>query len=449
MFDTSRKTAIIVSALILAGTGIPMLLYWGLFGGIPTVIPLDAKRLLGEGDTAALVDVRPAESFSTGHIEGSINWPLDDVMAATNENAIPEKLRGKTLLMLCDVGMASRLAAWRLDQLGLAQTINVRGGIQEWMRSAPQREGDKWDQWRTPNHLGGFPFRESPRLEQAIAVLSYFFIKPIYMLLSLVIAAVLWKSVSGDLTALRWGMIFFFLGEAACAENYFCYKEASYLWEYLHCAGMFVSFGFVTYAILEAVDSRILGLSDPKRRCAATPLCGPCAKFTDVPCGLRYSFYLWIPAAIVIALMIPTADWHDTSYNTVIFNQTYNYGHLRVFQQVELWYCPAAAIFMLAASLAILLLKKHEPIHYAKIAFSAGIGFLGFGMLRMLLGAAYDNNRVWFLFWEEATEFLMIFGTCCLLWIFRRGLFPGADQWIRSTLIFLGIQTKPINRNIS
>ena len=145
---------------------------------------------------------------------------------------------------------------------------------------------------------------------------------------------------------------------------------------------------------------------------------------------------------MAVAMMVPTADWHDNSYNTLIFGQPYNYGHLRVFQQVENWYCPAAAVLMLGVSLAILLLKRRDPVGPAKIAFAAGVGPLGFGMLRMILGAAYDQNRVWFLFWEEATEFLLIFGICCLLWIFRRGLFPGVDQWLRSVMVSLGLEVK-------
>jgi hypothetical protein len=35
---------------------------------------------------------------------------------------------------------------------------------------------------------------------------------------------------------------------------------------------------------------------------------------------------------------------------------------------------------------------------------------------------------------------LLIFGICCLLWIFRRGLFPGVDQWLRSVMVFLGLE---------
>ena len=350
----------VVAILVLVGTGLPLILYWLFFGGIPTVLPDEAKRMLSENAAAVLVDVRTPEQFAAGHIEAAVNWPLGEIRQTSIPAEVPANLRNKTLLTLCDVGMASRLAAWHLRQIGVERAMNVRGGIQEWMRSAPETEGRGWDRWRTPSRMGSFPFRNSPPIEQGIAVLSYFFIKPIYMLLSLVVVAVLWKSTAADLVALRWGMISFFLGEAACAVSYFGYKETSYLWEYLHGAGMAVSFGFITYAVLEAVDERILGLSDPQRRCAAVRLCGACIKQTDVPCGLQRSFYLLIPALMVVAMMVPTADWHDTSYNTVIFGQPYNYGHLRVEQQYENWYCPAAALVMLGASLAILLLKRRR-----------------------------------------------------------------------------------------
>jgi hypothetical protein len=42
----------------------------------------------------------------------------------------------------------------------------------------------------------------------------------------------------------------------------------------------------------------------------------------------------------------------------------------------------------------------------------------------MLLGCAYDQNRVWYLAWEEGTEFLFITGVVLVLWIFRKSLLP-------------------------
>jgi hypothetical protein len=40
----------------------------------------------------------------------------------------------------------------------------------------------------------------------------------------------------------------------------------------------------------------------------------------------------------------------------------------------------------------------------------------------MVLGGAYDQNRVWYLFWEETTELVFIAGVGIALWIFRRTL---------------------------
>jgi hypothetical protein len=59
MRSVPRKPPIAVAALVLAGVVAPLLLYWIVFGAIPTVLPDGAKELLGKGTSAtALVDVR-------------------------------------------------------------------------------------------------------------------------------------------------------------------------------------------------------------------------------------------------------------------------------------------------------------------------------------------------------------------------------------------------------
>ncbi len=463
----------IVAMMVVAGGAAPVLLYWLLFGWIPTVTPDEAKRMLREPKSAAaLVDVRDPALFAAGHIDGAVNWPLSDIVSANNTGDVPVSLANQTLLLVCDVGMASRLAAWRLGDSGLAKVFNVRGGNQEWMRSYAQEigarfrptpadfpellrktdppHGELFDRWRIgADRVQEFPFRLSPLGEQVAAVLAYFFIKPVYMLLSLALAVLLWKRQEPDLTALRWSMLAFFLGEGACAVNYGLFRETSYLFEYLHSFGMLCAFGFFFYAFLEGIDRRILRISASDQRCAALGLCRRCmknpshshregplraeinrgdgtfgtgAKHTGVPCGLQRTFVFLTAGLIIVAMMVPTADWQDGSYNTYVFGQLYHYAHLRVFQQFENWYCPLAAVLCLATSLTILVWSG--DVARAKIPFAAGVGALGFGMLRMILGSAYDQNRVWFLFWEEGTEMLFIAGIGVALWIFRQGLFP-------------------------
>ena len=52
------------------------------------------------------------------------------------------------------------------------------------------------------------PYRDAPIFEQWVAVFTGFFVKPLYMLLSLLVVAALWRERSADLAALRWAMIF-------------------------------------------------------------------------------------------------------------------------------------------------------------------------------------------------------------------------------------------------
>ena len=94
----------------------------------------------------------------------------------------------------------------------------------------------------------------------------------------------------------------------------------------------------------------------------------------------------------------------------------------------ENWFAAARRCCCLRSSLAILLVRKQAGIAPAKIFLAAGLGPLGFGGLRMLLGAAYDQNRVWYLFWEEGTELALIAAVCVVLWIFHRRL----PLWINS-----------------
>ncbi len=415
-----------IVGLILAGLVAPLVVYGILFGQVATLTPDEARNLLQDGSQSALlVDVRQPEAFEAGHIDGTVNWPIKEILTLQRADQLPAEFRDKRLLLLCDVGLDSCRATWHLDKAGVEGVVNVRGGIQEWIHCVAKREGELYDRWQiSTNGPVEFPFRESSRTQQVISVLAFFIIKPIYTMLALAVIIVLWKSRSPDLVALRWAMIFFFLGENSCAVSFLAFKERSYLFEYLHGYGMLLCFGFTAYAFLEAVDHRLLMLSTPERRCASLNFCTACIKQGEAPCRLKQTFYLIIPAFIVLTFMLLTADWQDNVYNTIVFDQFYNYGHLRVHQLFESWYCGGAAILLFSISLYLLIVRGRRSIGPAKIAFSAGLGPLGFGTLRMILGAAYDENRVWYLFWEEGTEFLFILGICFTLWTFRHGLFP-------------------------
>ena len=98
-------------------------------------------------------------------------------------------------------------------------------------------------------------FLVSSAFEQLAAVATGFVVKPIYTVVALIIAIVLWKKTDLELKALKWAMLFFFAGENFCAANYlFTQNHDSHLLEYLHSLGMVLSFGFAAFATVEGID---------------------------------------------------------------------------------------------------------------------------------------------------------------------------------------------------
>jgi rhodanese-related sulfurtransferase len=428
MQTSGYRTKLIVLFIALAGGLTPLVLYYFFYGRVPNLTPVEAKEFLRmENTPAILVDIQSSDKFGAAHIDGTQNLPLQEIIAFKSLNEIPEQFRNRNLLLISEDGMASNFAAKHLIDIGLEKVANVRGGTQGWIASVARSKSDVFDRWKTASgEISEFPFRRSPWHEQLLAVISGYVIKPLYTLLSLALVVILWRSRSADLVALRWGLIFFFIGENCCAINYLVFNHTSYFFEYLHSFGMLLCFGFVTYAALEGIDQRIIMLSGQDQKCAALSLCNGCIKYTDAPCGLKRTFFIIIPALIFIAFMPLCADWHNTSYNTVIFGTFYNYSHGVIQQQFEILYCPIIAIVMLVISMLILFLKKENPLPSAKIAFAAGIGPMSFGAFRMILTHTYSRNLMWSGFWEETTELLFVAGICVVLWIFRHGLFRTA-----------------------
>lgn len=89
---------------------------------------LEAKRRI-DTNHAWVIDVREPSEFAAGHLPGAINIPL---------SAIPLQLEelqeAEALLLVCDTGNRSALAADWLRQQGLKKVANVEGGTVAWVR---------------------------------------------------------------------------------------------------------------------------------------------------------------------------------------------------------------------------------------------------------------------------------------------------------------------------
>ena len=89
---------------------------------------------------ALVVDIRPeAYRFEEGELPGAVivdrnhlEWWLDP----TSDAAIPEAAPGRRVIIACNEGYASSLAAATLRQLGIAGATDLVGGYRAWYARA-------------------------------------------------------------------------------------------------------------------------------------------------------------------------------------------------------------------------------------------------------------------------------------------------------------------------
>ncbi|MBQ2873370.1 MAG: rhodanese-like domain-containing protein [Bacilli bacterium] len=74
---------------------------------------------------AIVIDVRSNDEYDTGHIEGSINIPVDNINSV-NYN------KDTTIIVYCATGMRSSNAAETLISLGYTNVYNLDGGLINW-----------------------------------------------------------------------------------------------------------------------------------------------------------------------------------------------------------------------------------------------------------------------------------------------------------------------------
>ncbi len=140
-------------------------------------------------------------------------------------------------------------------------------------------------------------------------------------------------------------------------------------------------------------------------------------------------FLLVIPAFLVLDDDAADRRLAGQLLQTLVFGAVYNYAHLRVHQQFENWYCAAAAVVMFSRLAGHARGGRNAGDRRGQDRLCGGDGTAGVWDARLVLGSAYDQNRVWYLFWEETTELLLIFGVCFVLWVFRHTLAPRLVAW--------------------
>lgn len=422
-------------ALLALGGVLPLLVYWALLG-VPTRTPKQVLRELNNLDAAStLVDVRPVEDYARLHVEGAVNSPLKTILAWKSGADLPSGVAGRPIYLMCDGGWDSVLAVRHLQKIGVGQVYSVRGGMQEWAKAA----------WRAPElnhtHFTGagvepyIPTRAMLPVEQMAQVIAGFAIKPLYMLVTLALVVLLWREKAHDLTALRWGLLAFLVGETFCYVNFIFFRDDSYLSEFLHSYGMVAGFAMIFYAALDGIDDRFLHINDLNKRCGALPVCLNCSRYSKMVCRARRIYQLLIPVLALLASLPLFADFSTAGASGSVFGYPYYYARFGVYQFYENRFLPLAAIACFAAAYLPLLLAKTSPLpRLTQIFLSAGLGALSFSLGRLALSRVFASGLMWFDFWEELTELIFVLAIGALLWLFRVALFPrGILGWLYPT----------------
>jgi hydroxyacylglutathione hydrolase len=94
---------------------------------ITQVTPRQIKDAVLQKDVL-IIDVRSAAEFSEGHLPNAVNIPLGFVLERVSE--LPAH---HPVLVNCQTGVRSAIAASLLQGAGLTQVMNLRGGYVEWI----------------------------------------------------------------------------------------------------------------------------------------------------------------------------------------------------------------------------------------------------------------------------------------------------------------------------
>ena len=84
----------------------------------------EIRRWRENGSEAALIDCRTPAEYNLGHIDGSVNIPLDHIEQA--ENKLPDK--HAPILVYCQAGPRATQAASRLKRMNYTD-VKAIGGI--------------------------------------------------------------------------------------------------------------------------------------------------------------------------------------------------------------------------------------------------------------------------------------------------------------------------------
>jgi len=89
--------------------------------------PQDMVRLMNQG--ALLIDLRPAEQYTAGHVGGARQMSGEEILKAADTL---KKYKEKVVVVYDDTGSLSASAVRQLVSQGFTKAFNLRGGLAAW-----------------------------------------------------------------------------------------------------------------------------------------------------------------------------------------------------------------------------------------------------------------------------------------------------------------------------
>lgn len=99
------------------------------FANVEVISPKEAERVITDHDPVIL-DVRTKTEFDSGHIEGAINVPIDNISENLIASVVPEK--SDTVIVYCKSGIRSSIASGEMEKMGYTGILDMAGGIDAW-----------------------------------------------------------------------------------------------------------------------------------------------------------------------------------------------------------------------------------------------------------------------------------------------------------------------------
>ena len=89
----------------------------------------EAKNMLEDGESI-VIDVRQPDEWASGHVQGAVHIPVDDVLVRIDELPVD-----KNLLFICAMGARSGLACEMAAAMNLStdRLYNIEDGTPAWI----------------------------------------------------------------------------------------------------------------------------------------------------------------------------------------------------------------------------------------------------------------------------------------------------------------------------